>query len=211
MFDISGPAACFMNAWNWLLLLFGCVAIVFLLRDTDPAEIEVPPSEVLSSGEPDLYMEDAVVTQYQGDGSLKYELASTRIRHFKDRNLTQLDDPDLQMHQTDNPPWTARADEGEIRYQATEEDVQEEVFYLHQNVFLEQARGERFISLRSDDLTIYPDRRYAETDQAVMIDTNAGRTKAVGLAADLERSVLKLSSNETQRVHSIVLPFQFKP
>ena len=65
--------------------------------------------------------------------------------------------------------------------------------------------------MSSPQLYIYPDRQYAETDQAVMIDTNAGRTKAVGLAAYLDRSVLELSSNETQRVHSIVLPYQFKP
>lgn len=199
-----------MNAWNWLLLLSGCVAIVFLLRDTDEAVIDASPSEVLSD-EPDLYMEDAVITQYQDDGTLRYELASSRVRHYQDRDLTRLDTPDLQMHQTDHPPWSARADEGEIRYQATRGNVLEEVVYLHHNVYLEQTRGERFISLRSDDLTIYPQRQYAETDQAVMIDTNTGRTKAVGLAADLERSVLQLSSNETQRVHSIVLPFQFKP
>ncbi len=200
-----------MNAWNWLLVLFGCVAIIYLLRDTDEAASEAPPSEVRFSEQPNLFMEDAVVTQYQGDGTLKYELFSTRVRHFEDRNLTRLDTPNLQMHQTDNPPWSARADEGELTYEATEEDAEEEVIYLQQNVFLEQTRGKRFISLKSDDLTIYPDRRYAQTDQAVMIDTNAGRTKAVGLAADLERSVLDLSSNETQRVHTIVLPFQFKP
>jgi lipopolysaccharide export system protein LptC len=200
-----------MSTWNWLLLLFGCVAIALLLSETDQPTTKEPSTEVLFSEVPDLYMEDAIITQYQGDGTLKYELASTQIRHFEDRNLTRMITPDFQMHQTDNPPWTARADEGEIRYQTTPEDIEEEVVYLRDNVFLEQVRGERFINLRSDDLYIYPDRRYAQTDQAVTIDTNAGRTKAVGLAADLEGSVLKLASNETQRVHTIVLPFQFKP
>ena len=199
-----------MSTWNWLLLLSGCIAIFFLLRDTDEAAIDASPSEMLSE-EPNLYLEDAVISQYQEDGTLSYELASSRIRYFEDRNLTRLETPDLQMYQTDKPPWSARADQGEIKQQATPEDIQEEVIYLHQNVYLEQTRGERFISLTSEDLYIYPDRQYAETDQAVMIDTNTGRTKAVGLAADLERSVLELSSNETQRVHSIVLPFQFKP
>lgn len=199
-----------MRTWNWLLLLSGCVAIVVLLRDTDEAAIDAAPSEVLPE-ESNLYLEDAVISQYQGDGTLRYELASSRIRHFENRNLTRLDTPDLQMYPTGNPPWSARADEGEIRYQETRGDSREEVIYLRRNVYLEQTRGERFISLTSEDLTIYPDRQYAETEQAVMIDTNTGRTKAVGLAADLERSVLELSSNETQRVHSIVLPFQFKP
>jgi len=43
-----------------------------------------------------------------------------------------------------------------------------------------------------------------------MIDTNAGRTMAVGLTADLAAGLLELSSNETQRVHTTVLPSQFR-
>jgi hypothetical protein len=43
-----------------------------------------------------------------------------------------------------------------------------------------------------------------------MIDTNAGRTRAIGLTADLDAGLLKLSSDRKERVHTIVLPGQFR-
>ena len=43
-----------------------------------------------------------------------------------------------------------------------------------------------------------------------MIDTEVGRTKAAGMRANLESGVLSLISAQHQRVHTIVLPEQFK-
>lgn len=43
-----------------------------------------------------------------------------------------------------------------------------------------------------------------------MIESNAGRTTAVGLTADLGAGLLTLSSSESQRVHTTVLPNQFR-
>ena len=53
-------------------------------------------------------------------------------------------------------------------------------------------------------------RQFAETDQPVIIDTNSGRSSAVGLSGDLNSSLLKLSSIASERVHTIVMPDQFK-
>jgi lipopolysaccharide export system protein LptC len=205
-----------VSARTLVLVMLGVAATIALLLhdidDDDRDELAAP----IGSGEPDLYMHDAVISQFQDDGSLRYDLKSKQIRHFQSHELTQLEAPDLHMRQTENPPWTARADYGEIRLepaadQSPPEAQRHEVVHLRHHVHLEQTRGERFISLTSDELYVYPERQYAETDQAVMIDSNAGRTKAVGLSADLNRSVLNLQSDENQRVHTIVLPHQFKP
>lgn len=200
-----------MNVWTWVLVLLGCAALALLLLRNTPTPGQSDSTATPASDDPDLYMRNAVISQFQHDGALKYELTSKQIRHFEDVGLTRLTAPDLHMQQTRNPPWSARADRGEIRLEAGLKGAREEVVHLRENVYLEQTRGERFISLTSDELFIYPDRQYAETDRAVMIDSNAGRTKAVGLTADLGRSVLNLASSETQRVHTIVLPHQFKP
>jgi lipopolysaccharide export system protein LptC len=66
------------------------------------------------------------------------------------------------------------------------------------------------VKLTTDALYVYPDRRYAETDRPVMIDTNSGRTTAVGLKGDLSRGLLQLFSAADAKVHTIVLPDQFK-
>jgi hypothetical protein len=43
-----------------------------------------------------------------------------------------------------------------------------------------------------------------------MIATHAGSTTAAGLSGDLEAGRVKLSSRKNERVHTIVLPGQFK-
>jgi hypothetical protein len=43
-----------------------------------------------------------------------------------------------------------------------------------------------------------------------MITTHAGRTRAVGLQGNLDQGLLKLFSNDEQRVHTVILADQFK-
>ena len=56
----------------------------------------------------------------------------------------------------------------------------------------------------------YPDRQYAETSRNVMITTDVGRTKAAGLQGELQQGLIRLFSNERERVHTIVLRSQFR-
>jgi lipopolysaccharide export system protein LptC len=161
-------------------------------------------------GEPDLYMRDAVITQFEDTGRMKYQLASLQIRHFEDDQLTRLAAPDLSLYNPPQPPWRVTSDHGCIR-QAKEQQPSGEVVFLRENVELHQQYPDgRHLRMRSPALYLYPDRQYAETDQAVMIDTDVGRTRAVGLKGDLQRGLLNLFSSGDQRVHTIILQGQFK-
>ena len=88
-------------------------------------------------------------------------------------------------------------------------DVLSGISELKVCVAYEGDDGRRY-DLRTPNITIYPDREYAETDQNVMITTHAGRTKAVGLQGSLDKGLLKMFSSDEQRVHTIILPHQFK-
>lgn len=183
------------------------VVVIALLSDSPQAIRELP--EALR-GEPDLYMRDALITQFEASGEMKYQLASRQIRHFDAEQLTRLNEPDLSLYNPTQPPWLVSSDHGYIR-QAASAQTAEEVVFLRENVELRQVYDDgRRIRLRSPALYLYPDRQYAETDQDVIIDTDVGRTKAVGLEGDLQRGLLYLFSSNRQRVHTIVLPGQFK-
>ena len=167
------------------------------------------PAEL--ADEPDLYIEGAVITQFREDGAPKYRLASELIRHFDLDKLTYLQAPVLTLYSRDNPPWHLESLHGHIRQRPTQSGGTEEVVYLKESVAVRQQFDDgRHTSLYTPSLDLYPDRQYAETDQDVMIDTDVGRTLAVGLEAYLERGLLKFSSTADQRVHTIVLPGQFK-
>ena len=194
----------------WLitgLFIVAGTALISDLFEEQQLALEVP-DEV--AGEPDLHIEGARVSQYRLDGTLKYRLESAQVRHFEAQQLTRLVAPQLYLYDEPDPPWEIRSKHGTIR-QAEHQGHMEEEVYLEQDVYLEQREpGGNEISLSTQSLTIYPDSRYAKTDQDVIIESNFGRTTAVGLNGDLQRGRLNLFSDATQRVHTIVLPGQFK-
>jgi lipopolysaccharide export system protein LptC len=199
-----------MNPIAWFAVLAGCLVLVVLTTDWQTESAPAEPIETLADA-PDLYMENAQITQYGRDGGVQYRLDSNTIRHFDLENLTRLESPVFELYRTGRLPWLVRSTHGYIRYRTQTPPPQEEVVYLRENVQLEQRAGDgEYVKLTTDALYVYPDRRYAETDRPVMIDTNSGRTTAVGLKGDLSRGLLMLFSAADAKVHTIVLPDQFK-
>ena len=198
------------SLWS-VLAMAGIVAgIWFLFGQFGETPVNTDlPSELVD--EPDLYIEEAVITQFREDGALKYRLTSQVIRHFEIDKVTHLQAPELTLYNIERPPWHLKSDRGDIQQRPTPSSGTEEVVSLRESVTVRQHFEDgRYTTLYAPSLDLYPDRQYAETDQDVMIDTEVGRTLAAGLEAFLERGLLKLSSTAEQRVHTIVLPGQFK-
>lgn len=195
----------------WLVtgafVLAGSIMLIDPFTDTTQSP---PPSQEFVD-EPDLYMEDAVITQYRPAGDIKYKLAADQIRRFENDNLTRLVEPRLQLYRDVQPPWVVASRHGYVRNRPNAAGTPEEVVFLRENVVLSRHYDDgRHLRLQTPSLHVFPDRHYAETDQNVMIDTDVGRTTAVGLKGDLQRELLFLSSTARERVHTIVLPGQFK-
>ena len=184
-------------------------ALLYQLIGTDaPQE---PRSDEIIVNEPDVYGADISFNQLLPDGSLHYSLQAQAIRQFNSEDLTRLAQPQLHLLNKLQPPWDIASSHGYIRKRLDSDGNPEEVVYLRKDVKLIQnhpVNGQ--VTLRSEAFYIYPDRQYAETDLDVMIDTDVGRTHAAGMKADLQSGLLTLSSNNAQRVHTIVLPEQFK-
>ncbi len=193
-----------------VLLAVGTLLLAFYVA---PWRSTVTPRDLPPelADEPDIYMQNATITQYRADGLIQYRLSSAQIRHFEAEKLTRLIEPDLSLYNHPEPPWQATSERGYIRRRTNDAGVEEEVVFLRDNVVLHKSRnvGEE-ITMRSPAFYIYPERQYAETDQDVIIDTEVGRTSAHGLQGDLKRGLLKLFSNTDAPVHTIILPQQFK-
>jgi lipopolysaccharide export system protein LptC len=193
---------------NWILLLIAATAfmVLFRLPDVERPTPALPPE---LAGEPDLYLRDVVILQHEEDGSVRYRMRAYEVRHFETLGLTSLQAPRLTLYRGDEPPWHLQAERGDVRVLMHPDGTQEEVVYLRDDVEVQQqANDERFLLLTTDVLHLYPDRRYAETDRAVMIQTNAGHTQGVGLRADLIPGVFVLGADSPDRVHTVVLPAQ---
>jgi lipopolysaccharide export system protein LptC len=197
-----------MNRLSWLLVVFGCIALLVSLSDWQHIAV-LPSEQPAAAGEPDLYMENATITQFADDGAVRYRLLSSEVRHYEDDRLTRLLAPTMTLFRAPQPPWFARSDEGFVRDREAADNTAGEVILLRDNVHLEQRKPNR-IEISAPTLYVYPDRQFAETNQPVIIDTDSGRTTAVGMSGDLNTSLLNLSSGSSDRVHTVVMPGQFK-
>lgn len=166
-----------------------------------------PPPELRE--EPDLYLEEAVIHQYRDDGALRYRLKARRTLHFEARQLTRVERPDFTLYSPPQPPWRVQAQQGLMR-RSGDAGVAEETVVLRGDVVLQQVRGEAdATTIRTSELRLHPERRHAETDRSVMIESHAGRTAAQGLEADLGSRFLRLKSDADGQVHTVIPPELF--
>ncbi len=191
-----------------VLLAVGLLLLAFYLapwRGAVPPG--APPPEL--AGEPDIYMESAVISQFQADGSLHYRLVAQQVRTFDADRHTVLVGPDFTLYSPTAPPWRVSAHRGDLHGFGDGGGQGDGVLLLSGEVVLHQTDPERgFTTVRTAELRVHPEPQYAETERDVMIESEAGRTFAQGLRADLERRILNLQADADGPVHTIVLPEQ---
>ena len=187
------------------------VAFAGLSLQSDP-DVDAPAdSTTIERNNPDMYGRDVQFNQFHEDGRLHYRLNAQAIEQYDTERLTRMELPRLHLRSENQPPWDIKSLEGFIRQSAISAEVQEEVVFLTGKVHMLQDHPVNgLVRLRSDSFYLYPDRQFAQTQQNVTIDTQVGRTTAAGMTANLESGVLTLISSDTQRVHTIVLPEQFR-
>ena len=209
---------------GWIILLGAILAALTLaFFNEDQVDTQAPEGPVIERNEPDLYGENVQFDQLHDDGTLHYRLWANHIRQFTQDQLMRMQVPRLHLRSPNQPPWDIRANEGFIRQAQTDEGLLEDIVFLRDTVRMHQQHPVNGpLTLKSESFYLYPDRQFAETHENVTIDTEVGRTTAGGMRADLDTGVLTLFSSShqnsqtdppvgpQQRVHTIVLPEQFK-
>lgn len=190
---------------NQRVIVLSILLIIFTLTINWVLEDGSVPEEPISGNEPDLYMLNATINQYGTSGQLQHKVSAERFTHFPLTNLTTMDTPKLMLgNPNEKSPWEITSELGRI---LPKSDYREEILELWDNVVVEQNRaGGQFINIRTDSLTVYPERDYLETDTKVYIDNESGRTTAAGMKADLSEGRFMFFSNQTDRVTTIYLP-----
>jgi lipopolysaccharide export system protein LptC len=195
-----------LNSRSFLLAVFMLLfaAAINLLLDENQLDAEQP--ENLNRNDPDLFMRNATITQFTETGDKQHRIKAERFTHFPLTDITTLKQPDMTLFGTDEDtdPWDIIAKNGRLLPKVVFRD---EIVELWEDVLAIQTDPNgNFINIRTDSLTIYPGTDYAETDQPVIIDDNAGRTTAAGMKAYFEEGKFLFFSREQQRVKTILLP-----
>ena len=181
------------------LLLAFALSINWVMDESEEQDDEIPRNE------PDIYMLNASIEQFNDEGMLQHRIDADRFTHFPLTNLTTMKSPAMALaHSERQSPWNITAKEGRI---LPASDYREEVIELWTNVVAARSGAEgRFVNIQTDSLTIYPERDYLETDAKVFIDNETGRTTAAGMKAYLDAGRFMFYSTADDRVTTIFLP-----
>ncbi len=111
----------------------------------------------------DYYAENAHSLQYQEDGSLDYEMTAVKLEHQKATDITFVTTPDLLLFRGNVQPWHIQSARAEVGPKGKEVELIDDV-----RVARTDAKGQPSI-LTTTRLTVFPDKNYAQTEQAVKI------------------------------------------
>tara|TARA_R110002110_G_scaffold221031_4_gene435169 strand:- start:398 stop:1009 length:612 start_codon:yes stop_codon:yes gene_type:complete len=184
------------------ILLFA--AAINLLIGNDH-ELDIA-NENLNRNDPDLFMRNATITQFTDIGDKQHRIKANRFTHFPLTDITTLKQPDMTLYGTEpeTDPWDITASNGRLLPKVVFRD---EIVELWDDVLAIQTdTNGNFINIRTNSLTIFPATDYAETDQRVIIDDNAGRTTAAGMKAYFEEGKFLFFSRNDERVKTILIP-----
>lgn len=187
------------------IVFFGCLALAFALAIDwvlERSALAPPPPR---NNDPDVYMLNASIDQYDDGGQLQHRIQASRFTHFPLTDLTALSAPVISLgNAPGDSPWEIKASEGRM---LPPTPYREKVVELWDNVLAARSGDSgRYINLRTESLTVYPDREYARTDSRVHIDNQAGSTRAAGMEAFLNQGKFVFFSDGGDRVTTVFLP-----
>ncbi|UVE18563.1 LPS export ABC transporter periplasmic protein LptC [Pseudomonas sp. LS44] len=174
-----------------LLTLFFCLAAA-LLAALGYWNI-APENEKTASTDTDtaidFYALNARTVQFQADGKLHYQLLGEKIEHIRATDVTMVSRPDLELYRGTPLPWHVRSERAEVSPNGEEVELIDSV-----RIERTDAKGRPTV-ITSSRMTVFPDKEYAQTQQAVRIEAANGVTTANGMKAYLKDSRVHLLSN----------------
>ena len=194
-----------------LIILILTIAAAWLaswLMGRDGAPATLNPE---AKNEPDLYMVHAIIDQYDERGQPKHKIKALKLTHYPATDITTLEMPRVKIYLEDTAsPWDIESNFGRLTPKSNNQSLpnrEEEVVELWERVFAQQTRlSGDFVNIRTEQMTVYPDRDYLESRVKVYLDDQSGRTTAGAMNAYLEQTRYEFFTNNIQRVNTIFIP-----
>ncbi|MDD2049031.1 LPS export ABC transporter periplasmic protein LptC [Pseudomonas putida] len=137
----------------------------------------------------DYYATNAHSVQFLPDGKMQYEMTADKVEHLKVSEVTLLTKPDLQMYRGTTYPWHVQSEKGEVNPDGSEVELIDSVRVARTD------EKNRTMIITTSRMTVFPQKQYAQTAQAVKIDGAGGVTTGNGMKAYLKDGRMDLLSN----------------
>ncbi|WP_457676707.1 LPS export ABC transporter periplasmic protein LptC [Thiolapillus sp.] len=164
-----------MRIWL-LLLLLGLLAITWWASRPDPSP--AVPDDSANAEIQDYFVDGLILRQFDTSGRLSHRLLAQDMQHYRDSGLTRLTAPRYLLYQEGLPLWRIQADRGTLSSDQT-------LLKLLGKTIIEREADAIHPAMRlvTADLRIYPQKEYAETDEAVTVTSEQNWIESTGMQA----------------------------
>ncbi|MBI6923600.1 MULTISPECIES: LPS export ABC transporter periplasmic protein LptC [Pseudomonas] len=174
------------------IVLLGAIAALLVAVgywNVSPESFLEKPVAQVDESAIDYYAVNARSVQFLPDGRLQYEMTADKVEHLKASEVTMLTTPDLHLYRGTAFPWHVQSTRAEVNPDGSEVELIDNVRVARTD---EQKRETIITSSR---MTVFPQKQYAQTEQAVRIDGAGGTTTGKGMKAYLKEGRMDLLSN----------------
>ena len=178
-----------LRTWFPLLLIALGLAALGYWNIRPESFLQTPASTTPDEKTIDFYAETVHAVQFREDGKRDYDMHSDHLEHVQSTDVTFLTNPRMELYRGADIPWNIRSDRGEVSPKGEQVELIDSV-----RVERTDTQGRPSI-LTTSRLTVFPDREYAQTEQAVRIDAANGVTTGRGMKAYLNEGRMILQSN----------------
>jgi len=179
-----------MNRFGFIVLFVIVIAIAatssWLLKKVDTSQTKA--KEPIPHNM-DYFLKNFNATVMNQQGKPHYNLIGDYLEHFPDDDSIDIDKPKLKMYRENLAPWHVKSNTARVLNRG-------KLIHLNGSVKMRrpESSSEPAIQLDTTNLKINLETDYAQTKEAVFIQTGKHRLKAVGMRVYLADGQLELLS-----------------
>lgn len=138
---------------------------------------------------PDAYMEDVVATIMNKSGKPTLKIETPRMIHFANNNTTDITKPHITVYRDSPVPWYINSD-----YAKATNGIDQIILWSNVVMNHPSDTTNPLTTMKTHSLTIFPDKKIAQTPDAVTITQPDMTVHAVGMFANFQDGTVKLLS-----------------
>jgi LPS export ABC transporter protein LptC len=175
------------------------VLVLGLLIGFIVEEGEDPTKDATNRNEPDLFLLNAKISQFNERGHLKSVIEAHRFTHYPLTDVTALESPQVELYLTlDHTPWTIEASSGRLLPLSA---YRKEAVELWTDVRANRRHKDGSETLiETDALTVFVSSNLVEGNEPVRISTKNSITLAPLMRAWLDSGQFELRSDGSTQV-----------
>lgn len=168
--------------WFSLILLIGAGLSIFLMvsRENQTKENKTPNGV-------NAFMIQPAYIDFNQKGLLHSQLDAKQMEHFVRLDMSKFIDPKILIYTEDRVPWHITS-----KYGRSQQGSKKVFLYNHVVLHQPQEPNHPETTIYTSELTVYPDRSFAETNKKVKITRPGTVIHGKGIRANLKTGIVKL-------------------